>query len=438
MAFNCYGFESRILHVNESIAEFILQHDAEDALRIAELDDAKGVVLSLQQQVGALNTSLGVANRQLSANETRINELLARIAELEAGQSSAEFLPAVQFHAVWDRLGSTFGNTHRELLTKLKDAGVKAVRIDTSWRAWEPTKGTLANAHNGKVAATLNWLQQNGMKAIITLNESPEWANSLKELRRLPDDPAFCEYIGRELTAFLSAWGSTVLGVEFWNEPNLTDFDKGGPRPEHYVDCLVAFYKSAKAGRGKGVPIIFGATEAISVAPLTETPNSPRNHFISLAYNRMNSAHNRLRPYDVMAVHCYPGAEDASVASTGKHFWRLRHLDYLFARMDAEGDKSPVYITEAGYSAHSNSTIGTTAQPTWQVGVTEDEQAKLSKSMLDYVKKNYPRVKLLSFYNDWEKGPVSIANYAARHQNGFGWYRYLDRSPKPVASIYKA
>lgn len=341
----------------------------------------------------------------------------------------------VQFHAVWERTGATFGDVHRDLLTKLKAAGVTTVRIDTSWRAWEPTRGTFpARIYNGKLDDTLDWLKANEMRALVTVNEAPTWAAG-GVLRRLPDDPTVCEGIGRASTAHLSQWGATVAGVEFWNEPNLKDFDDLGPRPRHYADCLTAFHRGAKSGAGRTVPVVFGATEAICVAPVGTKPVKGREHFINYVYEKVAGG---ARPWDVMAVHCYPGDEAVTTPSNGSQPWRPTHLEHLFAVMDANGDTSDVFLTEFGWSSHANTAIGTTAQPAWQTGVTEARQAELTAAMFAFLVAEHPRVKLAVLYNDWEKGdPGKAITYAARHQYGFGATRSADRSPKPVLNALK-
>jgi hypothetical protein len=177
--------------------------------------------------------------------------------------------------------------------------------------------------------------------------------------------------------------------------------------------------------------VVFGAPSLIAVV----SGGNDRHDFIGKSYDRMNAL-GGIRPYDHMAVHCYPGVDGPAVASSGTQNWRLDHMRYLLARMDTEGDARTVYITEGGYSSHSNADIpGQPPQPSWEAGVTEALQGSYTAGMASRIKQDWPtRVEALVVYNDWEKGDVASATTTSdRHQFGFGILRYADRSTtKPV------
>lgn len=367
-----------------------------------------------------------------------------------------QFIPSTlavgaQFHAVWDRTGSAFGTIHTDIIEKFAAAGIRYCRIDVSWAGFEPTQGSFVGrpATNGKLEDTLSALQARGMKALITLNEAPLWSHPsyTESTKCLPDDPNFYTGIGKWFTEYLAPWNSALLGVELFNEANLVGsggFDRGvsTPRPAHYADCLIAYYNAAKASTNPSLPVVYGAPESISVDPsiTSDIDAGAKTNYIGLTYDHLNANRGGVRPWDVMAVHVYPAANRYAVTPDYVSFFS--HMPALFNRMQAEGDNSPVYITESGHSAFENVTGET--QP-WNTGVTEQQQADFTIEDIQSVRRDWPRIKLFIVYNDWEKGdpatttPEGNLNLQnTRNQYGFGILEYADRgTTKPIYSAMK-
>ena len=272
-------------------------------------------------------------------------------------------------HAVWDRMGSAFGATHVDILTKLRDGGMKVARLDAWWEAFEPTKGTFrTRVYNGKLDDTIAWCRDHDVQVILCVTRSPAWAVPGKTVPRLPDNPVDCFAIGAFLGRYYAEYGNVT--IEFWNEPDLTSFDAGGPRPAHYVACLQQFHAGVKSL--SQVPVCFAGPSQIAVVAGVTT----KANFIGMAYDEMNRL-GGIRPYDMMGVHVYPCGEGPDAVSSGNSPWRLDHLRYLFARMDAEGDTRPVAITEGGYSATPQHHDGRCRQPGLGAGRQRDGAARL-------------------------------------------------------------
>ena len=351
-----------------------------------------------------------------------------------------------QFHAVWDRTGPTYGAVHDDVLDKLAAAGVQAVRIDVAAQAFNPSPGTyVARPYGGKMEDTLTALRSRDMKALIVLNETPVFAHpAFTGTKALPDSPSYYTGIGKWFTEYLAPWNDALLGVEVFNEANLAGpggFDQAvtTPRPEHYADCLRAYYDAAKSSSNPQLPVVFGAPESISVDP-TKDASTPKTNFIGLAYARVRATTPGRFPWDVMAVHVYPAAARYSATDDWVAFYR--HLAALRARQRAEGDTTPWYITESGHSAHEN--VGT--PQAYETAVTEAQQGTYIVEDLDGVARDYPEVRLHITYNAWEKGDPATSTAAAgltlqatRHQYGFGVLRFADRGTgKPVYAAIQA
>lgn len=378
---------------------------------------------------------------------------------VRAAQATADFLPSSlavgpHMHLVWDRTGSTFGAVHTDLIQKLcTTMGATLARTDVSWHAYEPTRGAFAQRpYAGKLEDSLTAIRASGAptRMVVVLNESPEWAATYTGTKTLPDDPATYAGIGRWFHEHLAPWNDVMAGVEVFNEANLAGsggFDQGvtTPRPEHYLRCLMAYYDAAKASTNPGLPVIFGAPESIAVDP-TKDPSNAKTNFIGLVYQALRAMKDAgtvpegYFPWDVMAVHVYPNA--ARFTAADDYVAHYRHLAALEARMKAEGDPAPVFITETGHSAHEN--VGT--PPSWQTGLTEQQQADYTVEDINGVAASYPRVKGLIVYNDWAKGDPATTTaapgltlQATRHQYGFGT---LQHSPvrgtgKPLYSALR-
>jgi hypothetical protein len=340
-------------------------------------------------------------------------------------------LAGVQVHAVWDRYGPTFGNVHREVLGTMKSAGAGVIRVDVWWEAFEPQRGAWNdNPYGGKLAATLSWCRDNGIRVMVTPTRSPQWAVPGRSTPRLPDNAADCRGFGQRLAKWLARWGDTVYGVEFWNEPDLTSFEAGGPRPAYYVTCLREFYNGVKTSN-PGLRVIYSGPSLVAVT----AGGSARTNFIGQSYDHVRATGGR-RPWDVMAAHVYPGSDAPTATSTGTQQWRLDHVRYLLNRMDAEGDRSPLAITEMGWSAHSNAGIvGQPAQPPWETGVSSAQQAAFTSQALKWLAAT-GRVDCAIVYNEWAKGTSATAGTTSdRHQYGFGVLDFYRRPTSTLASL---
>lgn len=337
-------------------------------------------------------------------------------------------------HLVWAREGSTWGPIGLDVNTKVEAMGATVVRVDTSWDGHEPTQGQFVeDAWGGKLTQGLMDLRDRNIQVILVVNDSPRWATGQSSIRYLPTDPASVAGVAKFLAeTFSPANGYTnVLGVEYYNEPNLTSFDLGGPRPAHYADCLKVFYDAVKASGNPGLRVAKTGMAEIAVSA-DGSVTDLRNHYDTAIYERVAAAGWGYRPWDVFAVHCYPGTNPPSAISGGNSYWLLDHLRYLVAEMGRRGDDSPIWITEGGYSAHDNTQLNGTSPPSWQTGVTVQQRRDYTIGHIRRIVADFPQVEAAIFYNDWAKGNLAQAStHLERHEWGYGILDHL-RAPKDI------
>jgi hypothetical protein len=94
--------------------------------------------------------------------------------------------------------------------------------------------------------------------------------------------------------------------------------------------------------------------------------------------------------------------------------------------MIANGDNSPIWATEFGWSSHAN----TGGEDPWDRGVTEAQQADYAVRALRVFESDYPYVTKAFWYNDREKATGDP------QQDGYGMLN-RDATPKPIFYAFR-
>lgn len=208
-------------------------------------------------------------------------------------------------------------------------------------------------------------------------------------------------------------WGPNLAGIEIWNEANLKQFWTAptGASPKDYTDLLKACYPKLKAA-SPSVPVLVGG---ISDNQTTSTlaGNMSISDFLSGMYS--NGAKGN---YDAMAYHPYP----AGIAGTATWDAAVRQVQGL---MTQNGDSSPVWITEVGYSSTGDGTVTDGAK----------ESLQQSTDLLLYsMMKRMPNVQAVCFHTS--VSPTGVAT-----NNSEAGYEFVERDTdrrKPVFTAVKA
>ena len=209
------------------------------------------------------------------------------------------------FDCPWNK-----GDRLRTVAELARLAGLSHVRDRFYWREAQPSRDAEPDFSRFVSAARL--FKALGIGVSVAFHDAPRWA---RPLQKLPGDLyalyGFCH-------AAAAAFGDSVDGFEFWNEPDI------GFAPEpvwDYAAALKAAYLGAKAAR-PGLAVLGGA--------LCRPPDSP--------YERTLFANGAARYFDVFNYHSY-----AVPSLISKHFETMRGA----LRRAGAGDR-PVWITECG------------------------------------------------------------------------------------------
>jgi hypothetical protein len=229
---------------------------------------------------------------------------------------------------------------------------------------------------------------------VVRLDMPPDWATVPDECARggFPfDSHAYADFVA----AVAERYRGHVLGYIIWNEPNLAaewsrsggdlphhweSYDGWVARPEDYVNLLCLAQARVRAADPEAL-IVGGG-----LAPTNEF--SPRA-MDDREFLRRIVAAGGAGCFDVLAVHDYGygfSPEDERGAHEGLNLARV--LDLRDIMMDY-GDSKPVWITELGYTVHSQ----------LQPAVSEQEQADYLVGAFQRVRRDWPWVEMLTVWN---------------------------------------
>jgi len=100
--------------------------------------------------------------------------------------------------------------------------GVRWIKVQISWKLYEPERGILTEAYRGQVL-NLQRASIRGFKVMLSIAQAPDWARPAA-VRGIedgpPDDPAeFAVFVGRLVRDVKPEF---IDAIELWNEPNLS------------------------------------------------------------------------------------------------------------------------------------------------------------------------------------------------------------------------
>jgi hypothetical protein len=193
-----------------------------------------------------------------------------------------------------------------------------------------------------------------------------------------------------------------------WNEPNLA-LEWGGdpPDPAAYVALLRTGYEAVRAGDPAALVVSAGLAPTNGEGDLAMDER---------AYLRAMYRAGAARYFDVLGAHPYglgqPPDAPATPANGGLVFGRLAELRALMLN-NGDGNK-PVWITEVGWTVDPPPD-----QP--GTGVSLEQQAAYLTGALEWVRREWPWVELMTV---WNLAP-------AQPGDPFGGYSLLDAAGEP-------
>jgi hypothetical protein len=277
--------------------------------------------------------------------------------------------------------------SHDARVTAMNDYAqlrVRYLRLGLDWSRAEPAQGVYDETYLAAFDDIAGLAQQGGIKLMLTVASTPEWASdsSLWNIHppgqadngwkpcyppapgrngHIDDFGAFARYLAGR---FAVKFPGTVFAYECWNEPNLWVWlfpQERSPGDDfavkRYQKMLKAFYAGIKAG-DPTAQVIAGAT-----APIGQNkrfpPGTPYNRTTPQRFARALKALGGAAYFDAYSHHPYtPGGSfntapeaQPSVPSTTVQLRNLGTLLDLFPKKD-------FYLTELGYNTRYSAMFG--------------------------------------------------------------------------------
>ncbi|MEZ0579076.1 cellulase family glycosylhydrolase [Nocardioides sp. MH1] len=310
-----------------------------------------------------------------------------------------------------DQLGVQLSAHHSDrpgpalaVLDRLARAGATWVRIDVGWRTLQPEgRGPFELWYVDLLDAVLEGAKQDGLKVILNLWLTPEWASDSGSPYAPPrDDDDYADAIRRAA----ERWGDDVDAWEIWNEPNFDSFFAGAD-PATYTRLLCTAYPVVK--QYDDDPVLFGGLMYNDDAWLRQAYEAGAKDC-----------------FDALATHPYVGPSDAApdTPAVGA-VWRLTHTPAMREVMADFGDRGKrIWVTELGWSSGPDS-----AGNPWDRAVSPQRQARFLREAVELIRNRYPYVGPIIWYRDVD-GPTDD------YQDGFGLL-HPDLSPKPAMCAFE-
>ncbi len=122
-----------------------------------------------------------------------------------------------------------FGEDQELMLSQLEELGVGWVKIQISWKLFEPSPGRLDEFWFGETDRFINAAHAQGLNVLVGIAKAPEWSRPTTTEDGPPTD--FAEF-ARFSELIANRYKGKVQAYELWNEPNLrrewNGFDMNG------------------------------------------------------------------------------------------------------------------------------------------------------------------------------------------------------------------
>ncbi len=284
--------------------------------------------------------------------------LLTALLVLLLTGSNAQAGPAfrgVQLHALWPDVSEA--DMDREL-DLARDANANVVRVDVGWASLEDeAKGKWNSWYLPRLDRLVNGAAARGMRVLPTVWGTPCWASSAPATVKAgcanPDwwgvgvqYPPTRSSDYADIMRFVAArYGAKLAGLEVWNEPN--EGKRFINAPDHavaYAALLKAGYAGVKSG-DPSIPVIAGALAKADGTFLAR---------LFAAGIKGN--------YDALSIHPYNEWRAPAVDGTTSLNSFKGGIAAVHAQQLANGDTTPLWITEFGWTTASGTNWHVNAQ----------------------------------------------------------------------------
>ena len=270
-----------------------------------------------------------------------------------------------------------------ELFAHLQDLGLGWVKVQISWKLYEPYAGEYHEERFAELDQFVDTAVSHDINVILSVSKAPEWSRPTTELDGPPND--FALY--HQFMAYLAnRYRGKVDAYELWNEPNLQREWNGFPLSgADFVQLLQQGATGVRAHDAEvtlvaGAPAVTGIDDRVNAIAdrtfLREMLAAGVNDFV-----------------DAIGVHPYGFANppDSNVTnpdpSTPSH---NNHPTFFFADtladyrqiLTASGSDLPLWATEFGWGSFdgflddAGNSIGAMSSVAYMNDVTEWQQAE--------------------------------------------------------------
>lgn len=264
-----------------------------------------------------------------------------------------------------------------EILAHLAALGVGWVKVQVSWKLYEPEPSQLHTERFAELDAFVNRANAQGLQVLLGVSKAPEWSRPTTEMDGPPADFALYE---RFMYTLAARYRGRVAAYELWNEPNLqrewNGFPLGGAL---FGELLQAGAAGARAADPDAV-LIAGAP---AVTGINDRVTAVDDRFFLQEMLQAGVA----GLVDALGVHPYGYGNPPD--STAVHPSPLTHShnnhpSFFFAdtladygRLLAEqGVDLPFWMTEFGWGSFENVAAAPPAEASFMADVNEWQQAE--------------------------------------------------------------
>lgn len=266
---------------------------------------------------------------------------------------------------------------HDVLFAYLNDLPLGWVKIQVSWKLYEPRPGEWDDYRLDELDRFIRRAREEGLQVLLGVAKAPEWSRPTTEMDGPPGDYAlftrFMEQLARR-------YQGQVAAYELWNEPNLQREWNGEALS---AARTVALIRAGAAGVAAGDPLAL----VISAAPATTGVDDGIVAIDDRRFLREMLAAGLGEIVDGIGVHPYgwanppdasAAAPDPVAASHNNHpsfFFGDTLRDYRALLTEARYAGLPLWVTEFGWGTYERMDATPPAGAEFMNDVNEWEQA---------------------------------------------------------------
>ncbi len=263
-----------------------------------------------------------------------------------------------------------------EIFAHLAALGVGWVKVQVSWKLYEPTPGQLHPERFAELDAFVQRANTQGIQVLLGVSKAPEWSRPTTEMDGPPLDFVLYEQFMHTLAA---RYRGRVAAYELWNEANLqrewNGFPLGGAL---FGELLLAGAAGARAADPKailiaGAPAVTGINDRLTaVDDRLFLQEMLQAGVAGLVDGIGVHPYGYGNPPDSTAVHPSPLTRSHNTHPSFFFADTLNDYRHLLAE---HGANLPLWVTEFGWGSFENVAAAPPDEAAFMADVSEWQQA---------------------------------------------------------------